>query len=80
MSIDNITDVQLQNFTLNQIEEAYMLKHGLYTKEDLLGQPYFNFDYPTLREHVRQNNLPSGYYKLCKMFCQEELRGVKVNA
>ena len=72
----NITDEQLKNFILNKIEQAYMLQYGLYEKQDLLGQPYYDYNYKELSKHVANNDLPKGYYVLCAMFGQEESRGV----
>lgn len=76
MTVKNITDEQLQNFILNTIEQAYMLQYGLYEKQDLLGQPYYEYNYKELSKHVANKELPSGYYVLCAMFNQEESRGV----
>ena len=76
MTVKNITDGQLQNFILNKIEQAYMLEYRLYEKQDLLGQPYYIYDYEELSKHVANEELPSGYYVLCAMFNQEESRGV----
>jgi len=76
MTVKNITDEQLQNFILNKIEQAYTLQYGLHEKQDLLGQPYYIYDYQELSKHVANNDLPKGYYVLCAMFNQEESRGV----
>ena len=77
MKVKHIKDEQLQNYILNKIEEAYMLKNNLYSKEDLLGQPYVVYDYKALREAVAEGNLGRGYYELVRLFEQEDTRGVK---
>ena len=77
MKIKHIKDEQLQNYILNKIEEAYMLKNNLYSKEDLLGQPMFEYNYKALREAVAEGNLGKGYYELVRLFEQQEVRGVK---
>lgn len=79
MKVKHIKDEQLQNYLLNKIEEAYMLKNNLYSKEDLLGQPYTVYDYKALRKAVANNELGVGYYELVKLFEQQEVRGVKVD-
>lgn len=76
MTVKNIIDEQLQNFILNKIEQAYMLEYGLYEKQDLLGQPYYKYNYKELAKHVVNKELPSEYYVLCAMFNQEESIGV----
>ena len=77
MKVKHIKDEQLQNYILNKIEEVYMLKNNLYSKEDLLGQPYVVYDYKALREAVANDQLGVGYYELVKLFEQQEVRGVK---
>lgn len=77
MKVKRIKDEQLQNYILNKIEEAYMLQNNLYSKEDLLGQPYITYDYKALREAVANDQLGVGYYELVNLFEQQEVRGVK---
>ena len=77
MKVKHIKDEQLQNYILNKIEEAYMLQNNLYSKEDLLGQPYIAYDYKALREAVANDQLGVGYYELVNLFEQQEVRGVK---
>ena len=77
MKVKHIKDEQLQNYILNKIEEAYMLQNSLYSKEDLLGQPYVVYDYKALREAVANDELGVGYYELVNLFEQREVRGVK---
>ena len=77
MKVKHIKDEQLQNYILNKIEEAYMLQNNLYSKEDLLGQPYVVYDYKAIRKAVAEGNLGRGYYELVRLFEQEEVRGVK---
>ena len=77
MKVKHIKDEQLQNYILNKIEEAYMLQNNLYSKEDVLGQPYIVYDYKALREAVANDELGVGYYELVKLFEQQEVRGVK---
>lgn len=48
-----------------------MFSKGLYTREDILGQTYFEFDYETFREHVKNDELYSGYYDLLEIFGEE---------
>ena len=75
MNLDSISEKQLQNFVLNQVERVYMLEKGLYENDETYGYAY---DYESLRQHVKSSKLPKGYYKLCKMYDQEIERGVFV--
>ena len=79
MKVKHIKDEQLQNYILNKIEEAYMLKNNLYSKEDLFGLPYIMYDYKALREAVAEGDLGRGYYELVRLFEQQEVRGVKID-
>lgn len=73
MRFDSITERQLQNFILNQIEKVFMLEKGLYENNEDYG---YQYDYSELRQRVKNDELPKGYYKLCKDFGQESERGV----
>lgn len=75
MNLDSLSEKQLQNFVLNQIERVYMLEKGLYENDEKYG---YTYDYESLRLHVKSLKLPKGYYKLCKMYNQELGRGVFV--
>ena len=70
LSINKIEDIKLQNYILNKIEQAYMLEKGLYKKEDLLGQPYYNYDYDALKSAIDSGDLSNGYYVLRELFGQ----------